>query len=50
MSNILVCKSKDKIIISNFGKKLIIKKDDENFEKLDVLTKGDIIKWYLEGR
>lgn len=46
---ILVVKNEDNIIISKDGKRLIIDKNNELFNTLKPLSKGDIIKFY-EGR
>lgn len=45
---ILIVKSEDKIIIANNGKRLIINKNDENFNELYEMTNENIEKWYLQ--
>lgn len=46
MRKILIAKNIDRIVISQDGKKLVIDKDNELFEKLQPLDKREIINWF----
>lgn len=50
MKKILVSKGSDKIIISQFAKRLVIDKDEELFEYLKKLSKSEIVEWFLKRR
>lgn len=46
--NILVIKKKDNITISHNGKRLFIDKNNILFNQLNILSKEEIQKWYIE--
>lgn len=47
---ILVVKNDNSILISNNGKKLIIDKGNELFNKLKDKSKEEIISWYISRK
>ena len=47
---ILVAKNNEEIIISKNGKWLVIDKTNKLFDKLNKLSKKEIIKFYESGR
>ncbi|WP_317818710.1 hypothetical protein [Clostridium tetani] len=45
--NVLVCKNRDEIIISNNGKRLVIYKGNTLFDELLEKTKEEIKEWFI---
>lgn len=48
MKKVFVTKNKEFIKITYDGKSLLIKKENEQFEQLANLTKGEIKEWHLK--
>lgn len=50
VNKILIVKNETQIVISNNGKRLVIKSDNKLFNTLQEKSKEEIQKWYLEER